>query len=358
MLFISSTNQWLNILRPFGLMLSYIFYITLAVCHAQDKPPSNKTNKNDTYGEQSYKKRTTFNNHGKPWHIPGLIEAENHDEGTLSDPSYYDINKGSEAPPDQFYRKTDVDYGVDTIIPLVDVAWIEAGEWLEYTVEVMESGEYDLTVCIATIMNSQNLHIEFDGKKAGPLVNVPNTGCWGSDLLGGHCFQEPVYHGLQLIKGIHRMRAVMNTGLFTLNWFKFEKVNDPHDKIYSFKDLTGNNTRLDGTHSGINFGKGQWFSNSNAQGKTRYGYFSESGDLTRSIIIPPNKVLKSIIMSSSLSGKYQLSDGINPTREGTLTAQRRKIITGWTKEASKINIRFTISAGSRISAITYGKPKN
>ncbi len=157
--------------------------------------------------------------------MPGSIEAEDFDEGTLFDPAYRDSGWGSEAPGNQWYRDTDVDIGVDPVLHLVDIGWIAAGEWLEYTIKVSTAGTYALTTRVATPRDSRYFHFELDGRDISGSVAVPNTGCWGSDLKGGHCFQEVIVRGIELPAGIHRLRFVADTGLYTIDRFLIQNRN-------------------------------------------------------------------------------------------------------------------------------------
>ena len=172
-------------------------------------------------------KRRPYNPEGKPWPIPGTVEAENFDEGTAADPAYYDDSPGSSASADEFYRKSDVDLGVDPLENLVDVGWVNVGEWLEYTVDVKTTGDYTIRVRIATPKPGKSLHFDFNGKNVTGSVPVPQTGCWGSDLHGHDCFQEAVARHVRLTKGVERMRFVPEgypdqKDLFTVDKFRFE----------------------------------------------------------------------------------------------------------------------------------------
>jgi hypothetical protein len=171
--------------------------------------------------------RHPYNARKQPWPIPGTIEAENFDEGTKEDPSYYDTTPGSEAPPDEHYRDSDVDIGVDPLENLADVGWVVSGEWLEYTVNVRKSGSYSITTRIATPKNSSHFHFEMDRRDISGSIAAPNTGCWGSDLHGHDCFREVVVTGIRLQKGIHRLRFCADgkpgeKDLFTVDKFRFQ----------------------------------------------------------------------------------------------------------------------------------------
>jgi hypothetical protein len=178
-------------------------------------------------GQQKATGRYPYNAKRQPWAIPGVIEAENFDEGTKDDPAYYDDTPDSQAPADECYRDSDVDIGVDALMHLVDVGWVNAGEWLEDTVAVRTTGQYTVWTRIATPIDGKHFHMEFDRKDVTGPVAVPNTGCWGSDLKGHHCFQEAVVRHVQLKKGVARLRFVPEgepgeRDLFTVDKFHFE----------------------------------------------------------------------------------------------------------------------------------------
>ena len=167
--------------------------------------------------------RHPYNAKAEAWPIPGRIEAENFDEGTKADPAYWDSTKGSQAPKDQRYRKSDVDIGVDPLLHLADVGWISPGEWLEYTCRVQETGLYTITTRIATAHDDKRFHLEFNGVNGTGDIKAPNTGCWGTDLKGGECFGQVAVQHIKLTQGVIRVRFVADTGLYTVDRFDFVK---------------------------------------------------------------------------------------------------------------------------------------
>ena len=111
---------------------------------------------------------------GTPLAIPGLIQAEDYDNGGQSI-SYSD---GSPQNEGGTYRPSE---GVDVgAIPSggFHVGWVSSSEWAEYTVNVATSGNYTVAARVATqTANGSSLKILFDGQKVGTLA-VPNTGEW------------------------------------------------------------------------------------------------------------------------------------------------------------------------------------
>jgi hypothetical protein len=167
--------------------------------------------------------RRPFGPGGAPWQIPGVVEAEGYDLGTTDDPAYGDTTPGSQAPADQRYRDDDVDVGVDRVLGLADVAWVEAGEWLEYTIAAAAPGRFSVTVRLATPRTGRRFRLELDGIDATGDVDAPDTGCWGSDLRGHECFGEVTTRSFIVDAGVHRMRFVAVTGGYTVDRFAISR---------------------------------------------------------------------------------------------------------------------------------------
>ena len=109
--------------------------------------------------------------------IPGLVEAENFDEGE-SGAAYWDddtANIGGLYRPDSA-----VDIGRVTDGSGYTIGWTTAGEWLTYTVNVSAAGTYDIEIRGASDGPGGTFHLEVDGvNKTGPLA-IPDTGGWQS----------------------------------------------------------------------------------------------------------------------------------------------------------------------------------
>ena len=118
---------------------------------------------------------------GTPWPVPGTVESGDFDDGPSGE-SYWDSTAGNTGGA---YRNTDVD-----IEPSADggydVGWADAGEWLNYTVNVQTSGTYVLQVRVASPNDGTSFHIGFNGPSYGTWtqVPVPNTGGWQSWITG------------------------------------------------------------------------------------------------------------------------------------------------------------------------------
>ncbi len=78
-----------------------------------------------------------------------------------------------------------------------------AGEWLEYTVEVARAGKYTIEVLVAHAGLGGAFHLEFDGQdKTGPII-IPDTGGW-------YTWQTIKKQGVELEAGRQVLRVVMD----------------------------------------------------------------------------------------------------------------------------------------------------
>ena len=155
--------------------------------------------------------RSSFN--GLPSMIPGVIEAEDFDVGGEG-LTYHDTDE-SNVPG--AYRPNEA---VD-IEPRqgggFQVAYIESGEWLEYTVDVEEAGDYVATAYVASVDGGGRFRFEFDGSWTRTLT-VPATGDWQT--------LSPVSKSVTLSAGEQIMRvSIFAAAPFNIDRFVIEKAS-------------------------------------------------------------------------------------------------------------------------------------
>ena len=116
---------------------------------------------------------------GKAWAIPGKIEMENFDEpgyGAGND-SYSDNDSedhGAESNGGKSYREgTGVDIYKKTSGYVV--GYNQSGEWLEYTVEVAEAGDYTMYAAVASANATSSFQLSIDGDDITEEITVPKN---------------------------------------------------------------------------------------------------------------------------------------------------------------------------------------
>lgn len=117
--------------------------------------------------------------------VPGVIDAVDYDLGTqgvaYNDADYKNTggnntvyNRGYE------FRNDGVDIGrnPDTQGPPFYVGWIEAGEWIRYTVNVATGGLYRVDFRVASPNTSGRIQLSVDGTPVTSPIAVPWSGGW------------------------------------------------------------------------------------------------------------------------------------------------------------------------------------
>ncbi len=147
--------------------------------------------------------------------LPGLIEAENFDNGGQN-VAYYDTTSGNSG---NAYRTTDVDIeSTSDAGGGYNVGWIANGEWLKYTVNVPQTGTYNIEVRVASINSGRTFRIEFNGVDKTGTLTVPNTGGWQN-------WQTITKTGVSLSAGQQVMRIYSMGDGFNINWIKITSTS-------------------------------------------------------------------------------------------------------------------------------------
>jgi beta-xylosidase len=105
---------------------------------------------------------------------PGTFEVERYDVGGEGY-AYHDDeaeNQGEAFRPDE---GVDIDVNGDGHV----LGWTMAGEWLEYTVDVLNTDQYNFTATVASGLDGSSFRLYCDEKDITGEVVVPNTEDWG-----------------------------------------------------------------------------------------------------------------------------------------------------------------------------------
>jgi glucuronoarabinoxylan endo-1,4-beta-xylanase len=149
--------------------------------------------------------------------IPGIVEAENFNEGA-SGISFYDAKEENNG--DATYRS---DSNVDVYVcdGGYAVGYCEAGEWLKYTVEVEKDGEYTLSANVSDEGGESSFSIMFDGDESSKVVfETEDTGAWTT-------YKELASDKVvKLSAGKHEMLLSIESSWVNVDWIKV-KSTDP-----------------------------------------------------------------------------------------------------------------------------------
>ena len=151
--------------------------------------------------------------------IPAKIEAEKFDipgTGRGGDAESYNDSESANQGDAEF--RTDL--GVDIVKggSGMAIGYTSVGEWLEYTVDVPEDGDYAIKASASTGAESASFCFLADGKAIGDTVKVTQTGeDWSvyKEFDGGTA---------KLTKGTHVIRLVITSDNVNVDWFSLGEV--------------------------------------------------------------------------------------------------------------------------------------
>ncbi|MEM1725239.1 MAG: carbohydrate-binding protein [Thermoplasmata archaeon] len=163
--------------------------------------------------------------------VPGMIEAEDYD-------SMYGIQT------EQCSEGT------------MNVGWIDAGDWMDYVVNVQSTGTYLVEYRVASPNTSGKIEFRLDGAILS-TISIPSTGGWQS--------WTTVTTSVNLQSGTRTIRLHAAGGGFNINWFRLTNMevldrtgwtaNASHNTQNSFRAIDGDsNTRWD---TGVQQSNGQ-----------------------------------------------------------------------------------------------------
>jgi arabinoxylan arabinofuranohydrolase len=155
--------------------------------------------------------------HGTPYGqnalaVPGVIEVENYDKGGQG-VAYSDndtTNTGGQFRPNE---GVDIEAGGNGGY---NVGWTNAGEWMEYTVNVAETTTYTVKVVVASPDGKSSVRIKMDGKDITGSIRITATGGWQT-------YDTISKTGINLTSGIHILQLFEETGGFNMDKIIFTK---------------------------------------------------------------------------------------------------------------------------------------
>lgn len=109
-----------------------------------------------------------------------------------------------------------------------NVGWTDAGDVIDYSVNVAASGNYDVAFRLAAPDSGKQLQLK-SGSTVLATVNVPQTGGW-------QIYQTVTVNNVALAAGVQTLRVYAVTGGWNFNWmeFTFASALVPDAKILTF----------------------------------------------------------------------------------------------------------------------------
>ncbi len=155
---------------------------------------------------------------GEPADLTQRVEAEDYDHGyagqSYSDTSLF--NEGGE------YR---LENGVDIEVSSAggyNVGFLSPGEWMEYTIEIPETGRYRIDASVASQSSGGSFRLLFDGTDFGADFIVPSTGGWQNWVTTTAEIEIPAG------EYVMRFENTSSTGQgFNVDWFGAEQTSGP-----------------------------------------------------------------------------------------------------------------------------------
>ena len=171
---------------------------------------------------------------GKVAEIPGKIEAENFDiPGTGKGNKSYSENDSEDRGETNYREGTGVDIYKKATGYVV--GYNEEGEWLEYSVNVKEAGDYTMFASVATSNSTSGFSLSLDGKTL--VENVALSGTSFDDFT-------KVKANVTLPAGEHILRMTVTGSWFDIDYFNFAKGKDAKDPDDETNALRGSAFRM------------------------------------------------------------------------------------------------------------------
>ncbi len=151
--------------------------------------------------------------------IPGTIYATNYDMGQLgyayNDADYQNIS-GSTYNSGWSYRNdgVDIESCLDFSSNGYNVGWISSGEWLKFTVNVTQTGIYDISFNLAAQNSGGKILVAVDGQYLPSTIDVPATGGWQN-------WNSYLIKDIYLTAGQHTLMTQFINGGFNFSSMEF-----------------------------------------------------------------------------------------------------------------------------------------
>lgn len=145
---------------------------------------------------------------GSPIKIPGEIEVENFNVG-IANSAFFDSDVINNGGAYRLTNQVDIE-NCEDVGGGYNVGWVEANEWLNYSVHITKSASYDIEFRVASESSGGKLHLEIDGNDVTGSINISSTGGWQT-------WTSISKTGINLSEGFHNLKIFFEAGGFNIN---------------------------------------------------------------------------------------------------------------------------------------------
>ena len=151
--------------------------------------------------------------------IPGIVFAADYDLGRIGE-AYFDQSTNGPHNSGNSYRNDSVEIeSCGDVTPTIgfDVGWLDAGDWMKYSMTTSAPGTYAFTARVASLNGGGSFYLEVGGSNVTGNISVPATGGWQTwATLPARVFTNAA--------SLTAFKLVMVSGGFNLNWVWFESA--------------------------------------------------------------------------------------------------------------------------------------
>ena len=187
----------------------------------------------------------------KKHEIPGVVAVTDYDMGrhevAYSDDDYLNAkgNGGAQWNNGWTYRNDGVDIEASEdeseLSNGYNVGWVNSGEWMLYTVDVKETGAYQVTFRVAGSSGNGKFHLELNNKNITGVVEVPVT-------TGNQDWTDVIVDDVILQEGTQQIKFYIDQSGFNVEYFQFSDpgpVGDvPAKMMNGYSNSSGNTIYL------------------------------------------------------------------------------------------------------------------
>jgi peptidoglycan/xylan/chitin deacetylase (PgdA/CDA1 family) len=147
--------------------------------------------------------------------IPGTIQAEDYDNGG-NNCAYMDTTTANQGNAYRTTEAVDVQATTDTGGGF-NIGYVQAGEYVDYTVNVTAAGNYKLELRVAATTTGKTVDVLLGGTLIADNLAVPNTGNYQT-------FATINVPSVALTAGTKELKVLFNQASQNLNWIRFTAV--------------------------------------------------------------------------------------------------------------------------------------